>query len=57
MVMETIGTIPLWVIALAGLGVQFWLFCLLPSWINPDAEAIPAEAYVTNDDWDDGADL
>ena len=52
--METIGTIPLWVIALAVLGVQFWLFCLLPNWINPDAEAMPAEAYVT-DDRDDGA--
>jgi hypothetical protein len=48
MILETISTIPLWVLAMAAMAIQFWLFCLLPHWINSDAEVLQ-EAYVSSD--------
>jgi hypothetical protein len=39
---------PLTTLAVAAFGVMFWLFCLLPNWINADAEALdPLEVEQT----------
>ncbi len=50
MMFETIDSIPVWVLALAAFGVQFWLFCLLPHWINANSDELRAEAYIRDDD-------
>jgi hypothetical protein len=40
---ETAGLVPLRALALIAFGVQFWLFCLLPCWVNKDADVIERE--------------
>jgi hypothetical protein len=37
---EIAGLVPVWALALIAFGVQFWLFCLLPCWVNKDADVI-----------------
>ena len=34
---------PLWLVAMVGFGIFFWLFVLLPSWIAPDAEVVECD--------------
>jgi hypothetical protein len=52
MLSEPIIEIPVWVLALSAFGIQFWLFCLLPHWLNANADVLTPEAYVSNEEED-----
>jgi hypothetical protein len=50
MLFESFNAIPTWALAISAFGLQFWLFCLLPHWVNANADVLTPEAYEVNDD-------